>query len=152
MNKSQLHNLINRYFEAETSIEEERILRHELASVTAADPLVDEARAVLGLSLATPKATKVKRASGSIAWRIAASLTAAVAIGVAVLVGGIANDNSDQCVAYLNGEKISNEHEVMQQMFAELSEMENASTEMKADISSEIDEISLIISNMQGNK
>lgn len=49
MNTPELHNLIERYFNADTSLEEERLLRRELATGinNPDDPVIQEACAVM---------------------------------------------------------------------------------------------------------
>ena len=51
MNTPELHNLIERYFNADTSLDEERLLRRELATGinNPDDPVIQEACAVMGL-------------------------------------------------------------------------------------------------------
>ena len=54
--QNETYELIERYFNAETSLEEERKLRKLLAAIPSGDPLANEAKAVMGFSLCAPRA------------------------------------------------------------------------------------------------
>lgn len=149
MNRKQLHNLINRYFEAETSLAEERMLRRMLATDNAPDPLADQARAVMGVSLVTPDSgectnLQMRQRSHGLIWRTAAAaaVIAAVATGL-WLLNYKAADMPGQCVAYLNGEQISDEHAVMQLMFDDLRQIDHASDIIDSHIADDFNEISV---------
>ena len=51
MDNKSLHILIDKYFDANTSVEEERFLLKEILQLEGKDPLADEVLAVMGLSL-----------------------------------------------------------------------------------------------------
>lgn len=154
MTDKELHLLIERYFEAETSIAEERELRKALASHSApvgTDPLIDEAKAVMGVTavISEPQSAisarpprKTRRLAHPVWWQSAA----AVAI-IAILVTGIIHINRSaprgECVAYLNGREISDRDAVMNMMFSDLSEMEAASASLQNEISDDFSDIAI---------
>ncbi len=153
MTDKELHLLIERYFEAETSIAEERELRKALASHSApvgTDPLIDEAKAVMGVTavISAPQSAtssrpprKTRRLAPPVWWQSAA----AVAI-IAILVTGIIHINRaprGECVAYLNGREISDRDAVMNMMFSDLSEMEAASASLQNEISDDFSDIAI---------
>ncbi|MBD5224363.1 MAG: hypothetical protein HDS68_00115 [Bacteroidales bacterium] len=49
MTTSELHNFIERYFNAETTLAEEKELRRRLADCSPGDSLANEAKAVMGM-------------------------------------------------------------------------------------------------------
>ncbi len=56
--QNEIYELIERYFNAETTLEEERRLRQLLAEMPPGDQLADEAEAVMGFSLCAPAERK----------------------------------------------------------------------------------------------
>lgn len=153
MNRNNLHTLIERYFNAETSVEEERMLRHELQRIPVhTDPLADEARAVMGFPLAgkatSGKHTKKLRLSPLPAWRNAAAMIAAAAVTGSIMFG-VMRQNNGECVAYLNGQRISDRDAVMEMMLADLNDMGEASSDMQADIAASLSEMADAINNLE---
>lgn len=152
MNRTDLHNLIERYFNAETSVEEERILRRELSGTTAdGDPLADQARAVMGFSLVKESAqtgTSAHRILTALhPWRKVAAAIAAVAV-TGSIISGVMRQPEGECVAYLNGQRISDRQAVMEMMFADLNDMGEASADIQADIALNISEIADAINSL----
>ena len=149
MTRNELHILIERYFNAETTVEEERMLRRALVAdaSTAGDPLVDETRAVMGYALVTPRQAAVRKTVAPQLWRNVAAVAVAVATTASIMIGAFRLPQGE-CVAYLNGQRISDKDAVMGLMFAELSEMQDASDVIDAGISSDLGEISAAIGNI----
>lgn len=123
MDKTYIHQLIERYFEGETSRSEEMELKQFLCSPEARDPEFDEVKAVMGFvetarAVRRPSAvyplhgrTHIRR------WVAAAGLALLLAAG-----GGSAGwymynlRAHNECVAYINGEKYTNPGVVMERM------------------------------------
>ncbi len=130
MNTPELHNLIERYFNADTSLEEERLLRRELATGinNPDDPVIQEACAVMGLHVIRRKPAAISRKTVSPPiWRNVAAVAVAIAVTGSLLSGVIRQQSTGECVAYVNGQRISDRDAVMKLMFSDLNEMEEAS-------------------------
>ena len=143
MNTPELHNLIERYFNADTSLEEERLLRRELATGinNPDDPVIQEACAVMGLHV-------IRRKPAAI-WRNVAAVAVAIAVTGSLLSGVIRQQSTGECVAYVNGQRISDRDAVMKLMFSDLNEMEEASNCIEASITNELHEIADIMGQLE---
>lgn len=148
-NKRPAHNrsitewkaLVERYFEADTSKEEEAELRSFLTLPEATGKEFDEARAVLsflavGRELSEKKSATVSLRSHRRIWNIAASLLIGLAIGCSWLV---THQRNNQCIAYIHGEKITNSEIVLQQMKLSFQEIQVDSE--KLDVKNQLNEI-----------
>lgn len=92
--------LIERYFEAETTPEEERALRGFLAGTD--DPAFDEAKAVLGYF----SAQRDRRAARSRVRRLTGFAAAAAGLAVVAILGhSLIPRTDDTCIIYAYGEK-----------------------------------------------
>ena len=100
MTQDYWKSLIDKYFEAETTPEEERALREFLARTD--DPAFDEARAVLGYF----SAQRSRRATRGRVVRLTGFAAAAAGLAlVAVLGHSLLPRTDDTCVMYAYGEK-----------------------------------------------
>lgn len=110
--------LIDKYFEAETTPEEELALREFLASTD--DPAFDEARAVLGYF----SAQRSRRAARIRVRTLTASLAAAAAIALVAILGHSTTPGTeDNCVIYAYGEKNTDRQAVLDDMNQTLAEL-----------------------------
>lgn len=113
--------LSERYFEAETTDEEEEMLKSFLLSEAGRDSDFDELRAVMGF---VAVGRKVNRKDASVYrhffGRTAAVYAAAAAcvLFILMLVPFRAAEPEEICVAYISGEKITNVDKVMLEMRA----------------------------------
>ncbi len=148
MTNRELHDLINRYFNGETSLDEERTLRRVLAKpphgAPAHDPLANEARAVMGFALAAP-ARKTKRVP--MMWRSVAAVAVGAITATTITIGNFGN-REPQYVAYLNGERIADKEAVMNLMLSDLHEMGVASANVETDIANDLNEIADIMNSL----
>ncbi len=152
MNTPELHNLIERYFNADTSLEEERLLRRELATGinNPDDPVIQEACAVMGLHVIRRKPAAISRKTVSPPiWRNVAAVAVAIAVTGSLLSGVIRQQSTGECVAYVNGQRISDRDAVMNLMFSDLNEMEEASNCIEASITNELHEIADIMGQLE---
>lgn len=134
MNINQLHNLIERYFDADTSIDEERRLKHELTHTHHSSTLIDEARAVMGYSVSKSPAKdspaikpyKQKRLLAAVS--IAASI-AIVAIAVTTAFSHLNPAPADvtESYAFVDGTKITDDNTIAEMMAAHLNIIADAS-------------------------
>lgn len=129
-----IHQLIERYFTGDTSLQEEATLRHLLADPSYTGTDVDEARAVMGFFFSRRRRSTShppRRQHHSIA--VAAAL--APVIFASILWWGTgAEPPGDVCVAYVNGRELHGA-EAMERMKADISMFAEASSEVSSGIS-----------------
>lgn len=153
MTREDLHLLIERYFNAETSVEEERLLRLELVrdKSDGSDPIVQQAKAVLGFSLASTDTAAIhpqtRHTFAPSIWRNVAAIIAAVAVTSSIMVG-IMRQQQGECVAYLNGQRVSDRETVMELMFSDLGDMGEASAGIDADIAIDLGDMANAINSL----
>ncbi len=135
-NQTELERLIKRYFDGETSIQEEQILRETLADCPWNSEVIDEARFTMGFFAAhcQEKARTARKSHRHQLIGIAAS------IAIILAAGGFAmwhqQQLSDVCIAYVNGKVVEDNHQVMALVANDLSKMDNAANAMTNQLSS----------------
>lgn len=118
--------LAERFFEADTSEEEERELRRFIASGLAGSEFND-VRAVMGLAAVGARRYHRRR-------RRTVFLSAAAAVVAMVMTAvSLAADGGDSCVAYINGTKHTDEAIVMAQMHSTMDEMAQQAQELSVE-------------------
>lgn len=119
MDKNNVQQLIDRYFEGRTSHKEEQKLKEFLCSPEAEDPGYDDIKAVLGFMETARAVHHTKRLvplkTISSLRRIAAAAAVLLLIGGSMSLWFVSRYNNT-CVAYIHGQKISNPEVVMGQM------------------------------------
>ena len=136
-NQAELEQLIDRYFEGETSLQEEQTLREQLADCPWSSEKIDEARFTMGYFTAHVKQQRSVIAAGT--RRLITGIAASIALVLAV--GGYAlwhqhGTTSDMCIAYVNGEEIQNDDMVMEMIANDMNVMDNAADGMADQLSS----------------
>lgn len=111
MDEKEIKRLTDRYFDGLTTESEERRLRRYAATV--ADPRLDELRAVMGL-VETGRAESRRGKRVVTLRRMAVAASVAIAVGCACLYSAYRTDNV--CVAYVGGERCTEQTLVMEQM------------------------------------
>ena len=135
-NQAELERLIERYFDGETSIQEEQILRETLADCPWNSEVIDEARFTMGFFAAhcQEKARTARKSHRRQLIGIAAS------IAIILAAGGFAmwhqQQLSDVCIAYVNGKVVEDNHQVMALVANDLTKMDNAANAMTNQLSS----------------
>ena len=118
--------IIERYYDALTTPQEEQALKRFLASPAAGDPCFDEIKATLSYFAASrPKSAKRKRIAATLARTAAA---AAILAGIIIPLWQ-ADSQKDICIAYVNGRIETDETFVMQQMHQALRIVSRTTTE-----------------------
>lgn len=117
--------LAERFFEADTSEEEERELRRFIASGLAGSEFND-VRAVMGLAAVGARRYHRRR-------RRTVFLSAAAVVAVVMTAVSLAADGGDSCVAYINGTKHTDEAIVMAQMHSTMDEMAQQAQELSVE-------------------
>lgn len=149
----RIHILIERYFDGETSLEEERELREILPLLDPGDEDVDSALAVMGFAGVTPRAPKVlvqpqvpSRSRWESVRRWSTGIAAAITIAI-LLFAALTSDFSGNLdagsgehshVAYVNGEKIVDPNVIQAMIEEEFSQMADARKQMSDDVSEEL--------------
>lgn len=125
MTKHQLEQLIEKYFEGETTLEEEQTLRKELARTCEISAAIDEARAVMGYSLVQKGNLTVRKYTNI--WRKVAASAAAIAVFAVIGVQLSMNrTETPECIAYIDGQKITDSEMVVSMMLSGLSNVAQA--------------------------
>lgn len=117
--------LAERFFEADTSEEEERELRRFIASGLAGSEFND-VRAVMGLAAVGARRYNRRR-------RRTVFLSAAAVVAVVMTAVSLAADGGDSCVAYINGTKHTDEAIVLAQMHSTMDEMAQQAQELSVE-------------------
>lgn len=121
--------LAERYFEAETTREEEAMLKRFLATHMAEDEAFDELKAVMGYLTVGRKLSQqpsAKPKGVKTGWWVAA---AAVALLLILPLTRQLQVNEDVCVAYVGGQKVSDSREVMMLMRQSMQNVQHESPE-----------------------
>ncbi len=133
MTREDLHILIEKYFAAETSIEEERLLK-ELLPMFPDDPEAQEAIVAMGMANIKPASLKNNTHSRRHPFRRIAVFSAAACalllLSVAITRHFMGNDsykNTTECVAYISGERINDRQQVENLALTQLKEIGIAS-------------------------
>ena len=135
-NQAELEQLIERYFDGETSVQEEQMLRETLAGCPWSSEVIDEARFTMGFFAAHCHETErvAKKSNRRKFIGIAAS------IAIVLAAGGYALWHQQQstgvCIAYVNGMVVQDDEKVMTLIANDLSLMDNAADAMTDQLSS----------------
>lgn len=133
----ELESLIECYFDCSLSEDDEASLRKVISATRLDSALIREAKAVMGYGAAKRerRMTLGRRLNSRL--RAIASVAAAVAViaaGVNAYHHGRSTEDANQCVAYVNGQRIDNKDAVMQMMKVDLLTMQNGSESVAARI------------------
>ena len=126
--------LVERYFEATLSDEEERELRLFLASEASSSPIFDEVKAVAGY-IATAKGRREKgntRKRSSVIVQIARYSAAAAIIGAVIVGIQLGSTPSEICVAYIDGKRYTDRAIVLAQMHRAMAHVSNNTSQYSA--------------------
>ena len=121
-----------RYFDAQTTDEEEKELLHFLASNAAKDPAFNEIKAVMGYFYTgrsvvwKEKSLNRRTIDKAIQWASIAACAAAIAI-IGTSIGQYYTESEEIYYAYIDGEEYTDEEFVMQNMLATMNKMSNTS-------------------------
>lgn len=149
MDKDRLHILIDRYFDGDTTLGEERELRAALLALAPAerDRATEEALAVMGYArMDVTPAANAESGVSPVRWRRmllrggAAAAVAAV-LAVTAVLPRFAGDGGGECIAYVDGSRIVDEHAVMGIIDAQLGEMGEAADDVSRQMESDFSEI-----------
>lgn len=141
--QAELEQLIGRYFDGETSIQEEQALRATLVDCSWSSDIIDEARFAMGYFAA--HSNEQQRLTRKVKRRRWTGIAASIAImtGIGSMVMWKHNHVENTCVAYVNGQTINDDEVVMAIVKKDLNNMADASQIMIDQLSSLGDAIEL---------
>lgn len=134
--QAQLEELIGRYFEGDTSVQEEKALRQCLAHCPWESDAIDEARFTMGYFAAHSRqqGRKSRWLTSDRIIGIAASIAVLLAVG-GYVIWHQQPQTADMCIAYVNGKTIDNDAAVMALINNDLDRIGDASQGMAAQLS-----------------
>ena len=140
MNKKELYNRIDRYFEASLTRHEEHDLFHELLKFEGEDEIFDEALAVMLASRIPAKASdaKIRHFSRFVG---AAAAVVAVIIAAGVLISHQPSVRDAGMIAYVRGVKVDDPHEIVNIIDNQLSDIGESSELFMQTVSEDLDDI-----------
>lgn len=135
LTQAQLEAMIERYFNCELDDEGERRLRRELAATQCSSPAIDEARFTMGfLSMGMKQAHERKQQAPAVRrrkplWRIAAvaAIVVVAALAGVELYNARTATGADECYAYVNGRRVTDDKVVMDMVKHDLDDIDRAS-------------------------
>lgn len=142
-NQAELEQLINRYFDGETGVQEEQLLRETLANCPWSSETIDEALFTMGYFASHVHETQrvAKKSNRRQLIGIAASIAALLAIGIPTLYHNWFAPQS-QYIAYVNGMIIKdNKQAVMTLIEQDLNNMGMATRELDNVIASDMSDM-----------
>ena len=134
-NQAELEQLIERYFDGETSVQEEQMLRAALADCPWSSETIDEARFTMGYFAAHSRETQRTKKSNSRRQPIGIAASIAIILAVGVYAWHH-HQPGDVCIAYVNGQVVQDNDKVMALVADDMSKMDNASNAMTDQLSS----------------
>ncbi len=137
--------LIDMYFDCRLSDAEEAQLRAVISRTRYVHPAIDEVRAIMGFR--NVRCAEPSRPSFSRGW-IAAAAAAVVICALAINIVFFTDTPPSagyECFAYANGQRVTDEDEVMKMLTADLKEFSRAAEDIDNDFSAEISDIASII-------
>lgn len=149
----QLLKSIEQYFDCALSDEQENALRKEIARTEFSHPAIDEACAVMGIR--SPAAICAKKPQGRHATHIRPilSIAASVAIIIALTLTIIRPSNPDvsTCVAYVNGQCVTDENIVLALMTQNATEFHDGADQAQQTLIDDLEVIAPIVDQYESN-
>lgn len=140
MNKDELYNIIDRYFEASLTWEEEHELLNTLLPLEGSDPEIDEALAVMLASRIPMPRVASARKPRRLMIGIAASIAVLLAIGIPLIRQARSSPDSGM-IAYVAGVKVENPDEIMKIIDTQLNDIGESSELFAQTLGNELDDI-----------
>lgn len=150
-NVYETERLIDRYFDGDTTLDEERLLRTLLADVSVKSDKIDEARAVLGYITVVPERPRTFRRVFKLRRLSVAATVAAIGIFIGLALfhrQSVPDDASSEYIAYIGGQVVNDKDEVMEKMLQELAVIRAASEAMNEDVEQYFSDMTNILNEM----
>lgn len=156
MDDKLFHNLIDKYFEAQTSIEEEELLLKESLSRFGRDPAANEILAVMGYSHINLQKSVVndreikRRKRHYILQSTAAAVTVFLSIAAALIFSFEHSEiKHEDSYAYVGGVRIENKTEILSLIESQLNEVSDAQEIINNTISNDLEDFRDVLNNEQ---
>ncbi len=134
--QAELEQLIDRYYDGDTSVQEEQELRQCLADCTWSSEVIDGARFTMGYYAAhTCQLQRTKRRSNRLRMTGIAA-TIAIILGIGAFTLWHQQQPGDVCIAYVNGQIVQENEQVMAMIADDLEKMDNAADAMTNQLTS----------------
>lgn len=147
LSADDLHRLIARYFDGDTDIAEERLLRTALADQSFNSPAVEEARAVLGYFAVAAAPRRQRRRAGftkPVIRRVAAVAGIVIALSAWIALSG---RNDGECTAYIAGQRTDDITIIRKAIMLQLESASEAADDVNAAVASEFASMSEIMAD-----
>lgn len=155
---TELLKMIDLYFDCSLSDANEDRLRVIIAETTLSHPAIDDARALMGFRIpktavsTAPQPSKEVRKnhiSPRAIISIAAAIAVVFAIGLHLSIGNPTFPQTTQCIAYVNGERITDETDVVRLLTEDLREFNDGVEEADRDLNDELNIIAPVIEDYE---
>lgn len=135
--KSELERLIDRYFDGETSLQEEHQLRQAITACPWHSEKIEEARVVMGYFAAHRQHQRQLITKGTRQRFIGIAATIALVLSVGgYVLWHRADATNNVCIAYVNGEVVHNDDKVMTMIANDINLIDKAADGMAEQLSS----------------
>ena len=142
----RIDELIDRYFDADTTVEEEALLRRAVAHRT--EQKYDAIRAVLGF-MAVERARRKPRIRPLRIVAAAAAVAAIATVGIGI-AGSVHTVEAEKgCYAMIDGRRVDDKARVLGIMSMDMGDLHNAAAEAHGSIESPFDDIRQSISEIE---
>lgn len=141
LTRHDMSRLIGDYFDCTASDDGERLLRRALAQCPWSGSDIDEARVALGFAsvgMELERRERLARRHRNLAWRAVAAVAAVLVTVGGLLYAGAGSSEADECIAYVNGQRLTGQEQVMQMVHCNLSAMGEAHTDMDQNITMQL--------------
>lgn len=141
LTRHDMARLIGDYFDCKTSDAGERLLRRALAQCPWTGTDIDEARVAMGFAsvgMELERRERLARRHRNVAWRAVAAVAAVLVTAGVLLHVGSGSSDADECIAYVNGQRLTGQEQVMQMVQGNLSAMGEAHTDMDQNITMQL--------------
>lgn len=159
-----LLNSIEKYFDCSLTDEQEEELRRQIATTTLSHPAIEEAKALMGFRNSesniseTPSSPRLyadnhSRRIDRHGFMAGASIAAAVAliISIGVIVLNPMKSATPQCVAYVNGQRVTDEDIVLALMAQNTHEFNIAADEAQQSLINELEFIAPVVDKYESD-
>lgn len=140
---TQIHSLIDAYFEAKTTEKEEKLLKELLVNIDVSTPKIDEARAVMGLFAYKRKALKLKSRKKKFTLipyiKYAAIITVIALTSIMIINHSTSQEHIN--MAWVGGKVITDENTTLGLLSEQLQDMSDANETTVATVSEAFNDI-----------
>jgi len=145
LSRDQLELLIERYFACGLTEGQEAVLKRELASTPHQSDIIDEARATMSYYRVGQQVAGRHQQWASRHTLLAVAASVTVLLGVGIAVWQLSEDRANECVAYVDGQKVTDDQVVMAMLSNELTAIGNAQMAIENNMMSQLHRIGTVL-------